>query len=76
MPFYCKNCKKHTGNMFPKKLVLILKNKIQGKSKRANCLAETAFFDKINNKYDLEQLLKHFFFFTDACYKRTWRLIV
>ena len=54
MPFYCKNCKKHTGNMFPKKLVLILKNKIQGKSK--------AFFDKINNKYDLEQLLKHFFF--------------
>ena len=68
MPFYCKNCKKHTGNMFPKKLVLILKNKIQGKSK--------AFFDKINNKYDLEQLLKHFFFFTDVCYKRTWRLIV
>ena len=62
--------------MFPKKLVLILKNKIQGKSKRANCLAETAFFDKINNKYDLEQLLKHFFFFTDVCYKRTWRLIV
>ena len=76
MPFYCKNCKKHTGNMFPKKLVLILKNKIQGKSKRANCLAETAFFDKINNKYDLEQLLKHFFFFTDVCYKRTGRLIV
>ena len=75
MQFYCKNCKKHTGNMLPKKLVLILKNKILGKSKCANCLAETAFFNKINNKYDLAQLLKHFFF-TDICYKRTWRIIV
>ena len=44
----CKNCKKHTGNTFPKKLVLISKNKIKGKSKGAIYLTE------IENKYDLE----------------------
>ena len=31
MHLYCKNCKKHAGNAFPKKLVLISKNKIKGK---------------------------------------------
>ena len=30
MHMYCKNCKKHTDNTFPKKIVLILKNKIKG----------------------------------------------
>ena len=29
MQKYCKNCKKHTGYTFPKKLVLISKNKIK-----------------------------------------------
>ena len=28
MHIYCKKCKKHTGNTFPKKLVLISKNKM------------------------------------------------
>ena len=40
MHIYCKNCKKYTGNTFPKKLVLISKNKIKGKSKCAICLTE------------------------------------
>ena len=31
MHMYCKNCKKHTRDTFPKKLVLISKNKINGK---------------------------------------------
>ena len=35
MHIYCENCKKDTGNTFPKKLVLISKNKIKGKSKCA-----------------------------------------
>ena len=47
---YCKNCKKHTGNMFPKKLVLISKNKIKGKSKCAIC----TFIREIEGKYGLE----------------------
>ena len=47
-----KNCKKHTGNTFPKKLVLISKNKIKGKSKGAISLTE------IENKYDLESKLQ------------------
>ena len=56
----CKNCKKHTGNTFPKKLVLISKNKIKGKSKGAICLTE------IENKYDLESELEIYLqFFTD-----------
>ena len=37
MHMYCKNCKKHMGNTFPEKLVLISKNKIKGKSKCAIC---------------------------------------
>ena len=31
MHIYCKKCNKHTGNTFPKKLILISKNKIKGK---------------------------------------------
>ena len=55
---YCKNCKKHTGNTFPKKLILISKNKIKGKSKCAICLTERTFIDEIEDKYDLESELE------------------
>ena len=48
----CKNSKKYTSNTFPKKLVLISKNKIKRKSKGAICLTE------IENKYDLESKVK------------------
>ena len=30
MDIYCKKCKKHTSDTFPKKLVLISKKKIKG----------------------------------------------
>ena len=54
MHLYCKKCKKHTANTFPKKLVLISKNKIKGKS----------FIDDI--EYDLESALEIYLqFFTD-----------
>ena len=66
MHMYCKNCKKHTGNTFPKKLVLISKNKIKGKSKCAICLTERTFIDEIEDKYDLESELEIYLqFFTD-----------
>ena len=66
MHIYCKKCKKHTGNTFPKKLVLISKNKIKGKSRCTICLAERTFFDEIENEYDLESELEIYFqFFTD-----------
>ena len=52
MHIYCKKCSKHTANTFPKKLVLISKNKIKGKSKYAICLTERFFIDEI--EYDLE----------------------
>ena len=56
-------------------MVLISDKKVKAKSKFANFLTDRAFFNKINDKYDLEQLVKHFFF-TDVCHKRTWRLTV
>ena len=64
MHIYCKNCKKHTGNTFPKKLILISKNKIKGKSKCAICLTERTFIDEIED--DLESELEIYLqFFTD-----------
>ena len=64
MHIYCTKHKKHTGNMLPKKLVLISKNKIKEKSKCAICLTEGTFIDKIEG--DLETELEIYFqFFTD-----------
>ena len=66
MHIYCKNCKKHTGNTFPKKLILISENKVKGKSKCAICLNERTFIHEIEDKYDLENELEIYFqFFTD-----------
>ena len=66
MHIYCKKCKKHTGNTFPKKLVLISKNKIKGKSKCAICLTERTFIDENEDEYDLESELEIYLqFFTD-----------
>ena len=74
---YCKNCKKHTGNTFPKKLVLISRNKIKVKSKCAICLTQRTFIYEIEDKYGLESELKIYVqFFTDRCYNRTGRLTV
>ena len=66
MHMHCKNCKKHAGNTFPKKLVLISKNKTKGKSKCAICLTERTFIHEIEDKYGLERELKIYLqFFTD-----------
>ena len=66
MHIYCKNCKKHTGNTFSKKLILISKNKIKGKSKCAICLIERTFINEIKDEYDLESELEICFqFFID-----------
>ena len=58
MHIYCKKCKKHTSNTFPKKLVPISKNIITEKSTCAICLTETTFIHEIRNKYDLKSKLK------------------
>ena len=64
MHIYCKNCNKHTNNTFPKKIILISKNKIKGKSKCVICLTERTFIDEIEG--DLESELEIYFqFFTD-----------
>ena len=66
MHIYCKKCNKHTRNTFPKKLILISKNKMKGKSKCAICLTERTFIDEIESKYDLESELEIYLqFFTD-----------
>ena len=69
MQIYCKKCKKkHTHRhtqvtRFQKKIVLISKNKIKGKSKYAICLIEKTL---IKDEYDLEiELQVYLQFFTD-----------
>ena len=56
MHIYCKKCNKHTSNTYPKKIILISKNKIKGKSKCAIGLTEITFFDEIEG--DLERELE------------------
>ena len=64
MHIYCKKCNKHTGNTYPKKIILISKDKIKGKSKCAICLTERTFIDEIEG--DLERELETYLqFFTD-----------
>ena len=64
MHIYCKKCKKHTNNTFPKKLVLISRNKIKGKSRCAICLTKRTIIDEIEG--DLEIGLEIYpQFFTD-----------
>ena len=64
MHIYCKKCSKDTANTFPKKLILISKNKIKGKSRWATCLTKKFFIDDL--KHDLESALEIYLqFFTD-----------
>ena len=59
-----KTVKNTQVTRFQKKLVLISKNKIKGKSKYTICLTD------IENKYDLKSKVKVYpKFFTDVCYK-------
>ena len=64
MHIYCKKCNKHTSNTYPKKIILISKDKIKGKSKCAICLTERTFIDEIEG--DLERELETYLqFFID-----------
>ena len=47
MHIYCKKCIKHISNTFPKKLIIVSKNKIKGKSKCPICLTGRTFIDEI-----------------------------
>ena len=70
MHIYCKKCNKHTGNTFPKKIILISENKIKGKSRCAICLTERTFIYEIEGKYDVgSELVIYLQFFTDWHYK-------
>ena len=64
MHIYCKKCKKHAGNTFPKKIILISKNEIKGKSRCAICLTEKTFNHE--TEFDPERELEiSLQFFTD-----------
>ena len=66
MHIYCKNCKNHPGNTFPKKkkkTVLISKNKMKGESNCFICLTERSFIYEIEDKHDLESELEVYFQF-------------
>ena len=59
MHVYYKKCNKHTGNTYPKKIILISKDKIKGKSKCAISLTERNFIDEIEG--DLEREIEIYF---------------
>ena len=64
MHIYCKKCNKHTSNTYPKKIILISKDKIKRKSTCAICLTERTFIDEIEG--DLERELEIYLqFFID-----------
>ena len=64
MCLYCKKCKRHKSNKFPKKIVLISSNKIKGKSRYFICLSERSFIDEV--QYDLQSALEIYLqFFID-----------
>ena len=64
MHIYCKKCNKHTSNTYPKKIILISKDKIKGKSKCAISSTERTFIDEIEG--DIERELEIYLqFFTD-----------
>ena len=48
--------------MYTSKKLLLMSDK-KAKSKCAKYLTGRTFFDKINDEYDLEQLIKHFFIY-------------
>ena len=62
MKSYCENYKKHIESTHSKMLVLISKKK-KVKSKCTEYLTDKTFSEKINDKYELEQLVKHFFIY-------------
>ena len=60
MHIYCKTYCKHTANTYSRKITLISKNKIRGKSRCAICLTKRSFID------DIESALEVYIqFFTD-----------
>ena len=63
MQIYCKKCKKYNERSHLKILGLISNKKAKVKSKCAERLTDGTFFNKINDKYELEQLAKHFFLY-------------
>ena len=54
---------KTVKNTHPKILVLISNKKAKVKLQCGECLTNRMFFDKINDEYELEQFVKHFFLY-------------
>ena len=59
MNIYCKNCKNTLNVHIQKKNFLMSDKKAKANLQCAECLTDRTFFDKINDEYDLEQLIKH-----------------
>ena len=62
MHIYCKKCNKHTSNTYPKKITLISKHKIKGKSKCTISFTKRTFIDEIevDPECELEIYLQFF----------------
>ena len=60
MQTYCSVCKKHTDNICPKELIIMTNKEIKGKSRRAICMADKSFSDKIKHKSELGIIVSQF----------------
>ena len=50
---YCSDCKKHTDNICPKKLIMITNKEVKGKSRFTDCMANKSFSNNIKHKSEL-----------------------
>ena len=57
---YCSGYKKHTDDIFSKKLIMMTNKKIKEKSRCAICMADKSFYDKIKQKSKLEIIVSQF----------------
>ena len=57
---YCSGCKYHTDNICPKKLIMMKNKEVKGKSRCADCMANTPFSDKIKHKSELKIIVSRF----------------
>ena len=51
---YCSDCKKHTDNICPKKLIMITNKEVKGKSRFTDCMTNKSFSNNTKHKSELE----------------------
>ena len=59
MQSYYSGCKKHTDDIYPKKLIMTNKD-IKGKSRCVDCMANKMFFEQVKHKGGSDIIVSQF----------------